>query len=766
MANSNDTANGANGFDGGAGNGLGGNDPGQAEDTLRIETDVAPEQLTAKELRLRAVAAAARFHGVDLDLGAYRGSIAEPFPSPATLVEWLREQGLTAKAVRLRWTNLFRFRDSAPVVLLLKDGTAGLVVGADPNRDVVWLKSPTAADAEPPVAVDRLRLEQAWAGETILVKRGHGQGEGEAPFTLGWIAGKVLEEKTILTQISYASIVLSFLTIVPALLVMAVIDRVLEYNSLATFYLIASMLAVMMFFDAVIGWAQRELILILAARIDVRLNLHVFGRLLSLPLDFFERSQAGETISRIREVYRVREFLTGKLLHTVLDGITLLIILPFMFYMEATLGMVSCAVAGLIALIIMVFLRPIGRLTALAIQAEHKKGAVMSETVYGIRTVKSLALEPQQKVVWDERVADAGRWRLAAGRLANWPQSLVSPLQTFMSRGVVVFGAYLAIQNDTTVDRGGLIAFMMLSARVAQPLVGFAKLMEDFHEVRTAIGQIAAVLNNPTETRAQTDGMRPKFEGAIAFEDVTFTYPLGQRPALNKVSFSVPPGTMLGLVGRSGSGKSTITRLLQGINREYSGAVKIDGAELREINLSHLRRSFGVVLQDNFLFRGTVRDNITAGRAGLTLEDAVRAARLAGAEEFIERMPQGYDTWIEEGSSNISGGQRQRLAIARALITNPRIMILDEATSALDPESEALVNASLVRVGKGRTMVIVSHRLSSLVNCDLIMVMDRGAVLDVAPHTVLLERCSVYRTLWNQQNRHTEAGRAALAQGE
>jgi ABC-type bacteriocin/lantibiotic exporter with double-glycine peptidase domain len=388
--------------------------------------------------------------------------------------------------------------------------------------------------------------------------------------------------------------------------------------------------------------------------------------------------------------------------------------------------------------------------------------------VHGIRTVKSLALEPQQKVIWDERVAESIRWRMAAGRLANWPSSLTEPLQTIMSRGVLMFGCYLALGNDASIDRGGLVAFMILSGKVAAPLVGMAKLMEDFHEARSAVGQIAKVLNNPTETRAMNDGMRPKFEGAVTFEDVTFTYPMGQRPALNKVSFSVPPGTMLGLVGRSGSGKSTITRLLQGINREYSGAVKIDGSELREINLSHLRRSFGVVLQDNFLFRGTVRENITAGRAGLTLEDAVRAARLAGAEEFIERMPQGYDTWIEEGSTNISGGQRQRLAIARALITNPRLMILDEATSALDPESEALVNANLTRIGKGRTMVIVSHRLSSLVNCDLIMVLDRGAVVDVAPHAVLLDRCSIYRALWNQQNRHIDPVRAAaaLAQGE
>jgi len=754
----------------------GDNPPGSSDGTagagdnepLQIEADVAPEALTPTELRLRAVAAAARFHGVDLDMGEFRAIAGEAYPSPASLVKWLRDQGLTAKALRLVWKNLFRFKESSPVVLLLKDGTAGLVVGADPGRDIVWLKSPTAADAELPVAVDRLRLEQAWGGDVILVKRPLGQNEGEAPFTLGWIFSKVVEEKKILVQISYASVVISILTILPALLVMATIDRVLEYNSLSTFYLLTSIMGVMMFYEAILGWARRELVLILSARIDVRLNLHIFSRMLALPLDFFERSQAGETISRLREVFRVREFLTGKLLYTLLDGVTLFVMLPFMFYMEPTLAMVSVAVAGLIALIIMIFLRPVGRLVALSVQAEHKKGAVMSETVYGIRTVKSLALEPQQKAIWDERVADAGRWRLAASRLGNWPQTLIDPLQVFMSRGVVLFGAYLALQNDTTVDRGGLIAFMILSSRVAAPLIGFAKLMEDFHEVRTAIGQIAKVLNNPTETRAQGDGMRPKFEGQVSFEGVTFTYPLGQRPALNKVSFSIPPGTMMGLVGRSGSGKSTITRLLQGINREYSGAVKIDGAELREINLSHLRRSFGVVLQDNFLFRGTVRDNITAGRAGLTLEDAVRAARLAGAEEFIERMPQGYDTWIEEGSANISGGQRQRLAIARALITNPRLMILDEATSALDPESEALVNASLTRVGKGRTMVIVSHRLSSLVNCDLIMVMDQGTVLDLAPHSVLLDRCSVYRTLWNQQNRHIDPVRAAaaLAQGE
>jgi ATP-binding cassette subfamily B protein len=335
-----------------------------------------------------------------------------------------------------------------------------------------------------------------------------------------------------------------------------------------------------------------------------------------------------------------------------------------------------------------------------------------------------------------------------------------------MWMGIILVGAYLALTDEQGFFVGSLFAFMMLSQRVSQPLVGLARLIEEWEEVGGAMAQAADVLNRPLEVDAASGGLRPRFAGAISFEDVTFTYAGTKVPALEKVGFSVPAGTMLGLVGRSGSGKSTITRLLQGINREYTGFVKIDGADLREINLRHLRSSFGVVLQDNFLFRGSIRDNILAGRPGLTLEDAIRAARLAGAEEFIERMPNGYETYIEEGSPNLSGGQKQRLAIARALITDPRILILDEATSALDPESEALVNANLLRIARGRTMVIVTHRLSSLVDCDQIMVLDKGKVMDIGPHETLLERCTVYRQLWSQQNRHMDkqgSRHAALA---
>ncbi len=729
------------------------------------------------DTRVLAVVAVARHHGVDLNATDYRPAVGETVPSPASLAAWASEQGLSAKAERLRWKALFKLQGNAnpppPVVLLFKDGTAGLMVATDAAKNIVWVRDPRSPGIESAVAIDEFRLGQAWGGEVLLIRRVRGQSEVDAPFTLSWLMGLVLREKGSLRDISMASIAVSALTIVPPLLVMTVVDRVVVHHSMSTLVLLSVILLITTAYETLLGYTRREIVQVVSTRVDAKLNLHVFNRLLGLPLDYFEKNPAGQINYRLAQVWKVREFLTGKLMGTFLDMFTLVFLLPFLFWMEPTLAWVVLVCAAVITGVIVLFLPAlrsiVGKLTA----AESNKGSTMVETVHGIRTVKSLALEPQRRAEWDERTAIAGSLKLQAGRLANWPQTLINPIEGFIQRGIIMLGAYIAMNDNTGIAIGGLVAFMMLGSRVTQPLVGLAKLIEDLEDVRASIHQVALVLNNPSETAAMQGGMRPKLQGAVSFEDLSFTYPGSKLPALDKVSFEVPAGTMLGVVGRSGSGKSTLTRLLQGINREYSGFLKLDGIELREINLTHLRRSFGVVLQDNFLFRGTVRDNITAGRPGLTLDDVVRAARLAGAEEFIERLPSGYDTWIEEGSANLSGGQRQRLAIARAVIADPKLMILDEATSALDPESEALVNANLVRLGKGRTMVIVSHRLSSLIDCDLILVMDKGGVVDVAPHRTLLERCAIYRTLWAQQNRHLDGGMGrhaplvpVLAQGD
>jgi len=748
-------------------------DPNSYASPLIEDQAADHETRDPRRARLDAVVMAARYYGMELAIEDFRGVEVGDVPSAASLSMWAQNAGLWARAVRLRWRHLMRLREAGPVVLLFKEGGAGLLVGSNSEHKVVLIRDPLAPEGEPAVAVDEMRLAEVWTGEVLLLRANRGQVEADAPFSLRWLATLVFAEKKSLRDIAIASFTLSMLTIFPPFLVMTVTDRVLTHHSVSTLIFLSVVLAIFVIYETILGFARRLIIVTIGARIDTRLNLHVFNRLVRLSLDYFETHPAGETMHRITEVYKVREFLTGKLLTTMLDMITLCVLLPFLFYLNATLAWIVVACACAITIIILAYLRPMRVVYKRVVDSETDKYAALGETIFGIKTVKALALEPARKALWDERVAAAGHWRLVFGKLSNWPQTLVTPFERFMWIGTIMLGAYLALNDNTGYMVGSLFAFMMLSQRVAQPLVGLARLIEDYEEVAASIGEAASVLNRPLEADAASGGMRPKFAGAIMFEDVTFTYAGTKTPALDRLTFSIPAGTMLGIVGRSGSGKSTITRLLQGINRDYTGFLKIDASDLREINLRHLRQSFGVVLQENFLFRGSIRENIISGRPGLALDDVVRAARLAGAEEFIERMSNGYETYIEEGSPNLSGGQRQRLAIARALITDPRILILDEATSALDPESEALVNANLLRIASNRTMVIVSHRLSSLTECDQILVLDKGKVMDIGPHTTLLERCSVYRQLWAQQNRHlnTNGSRHAvlapsLAQGD
>ncbi len=706
--------------------------------------------------RVAATISVARYHGADIDPAAAGLDTMETPPSLHALVDWLRLSGLWARETHLNFRQLMKIDSPSPILLLLSDGGAAIVVGRDLERDVLLVRDPLAPVAEPATSVDELRLKHVWDGATLLVRASRDGSKDEEAFDLGLLARLVWGDRSILRDVTIGSITITILSVLPILMIMTTLNTVVMYHSMNTLTLIIVVLLIALAFEMLIAWSRRMLLVILANRLDTRLNLAVFDRLMTLPIDFFERNQAGELSYKVNQLYRVREFLTGRMVTTFIDVVMVLMLLPVLFYMQAMLAWTVLIAAGCITLIIAAFLKPLAAMTAKLIQAESNKGSTLVESIYGIRTVKSLCLENTRAAEWDQRVATVGELNLQMGKLSNWPVVLVMPFEKYTQAGVLAFGAFLAMTSNNPLSLGSLIGFMMLGGRVAGPLVNLARLLQDMQEARAALFQVGWVLNRQTEKRALSHGLRPEFAGEISFEDVTFTYEGTKTPALDKVTFFIPPSTMLGLVGRSGSGKSTIARLLMGINRDYSGAVKIDGTDLREINLRHLRQSFGVVLQENFLFRGTVKDNILAGRPGLSFEDAVRAARLAGAEEFIERLPQGYQTWIQEGSPNLSGGQRQRLAIARALIADPRLMILDEATSALDPESEALINANLQRMARGRTMLIVSHRLSSLVDCDQILVLDGGQVVDLGPHRKLVERCPVYRHLWLQQSRHLD----------
>jgi ATP-binding cassette subfamily B protein len=745
------------------------------------------EQVGGTEIStsLQALAALASRLGVDVSVDQLRRRFALPpgEPDTPTLIAVARELGLDAQTLRMSFQELPRLARALPAILRAKDGGALILEEArsDPTKGTVAvIRDPSDTD-NVVLAIDELHLAEVWEGEAILIKRRHSITDEQRPFGMAWLFGQLVRERKLFKDIIAAAVVSTVFAIAPPFIFMIVLDRVLVNTSYSTLNVIAGGLVILIAFEMALGYFRRVLTQVVTTRIDGRLGLYIMEKLVKLPMDYFERTPAGRILTNLAQVWQIRWFLTGQLFGAFLDAVPLIGLVPVMLIIEWHLALMAFALGGIIFVIVMVFLPPLKRCYHKVVVAEQAKGSHLTETVHGIRTIKSLALEGRRRREWDHRVADAASARNALGLMANYPETLSLPFQRLIYSGCMVVGAYMVLNqqsstgpfnpgaitssaiasgalsavNATPITAGALVAFAMLSLRLAQPLVKIAELQRDLAEVRGSIYQVAQVVNVvPEDTR--TNGLRLPIKGEVSFKDVRFRYSPDAPYALDEVSFTVPAGSMLGIMGRSGSGKTTVTRLLQCLNSTYEGMIKIDGMDLREIDLMHLRTHIGVVPQENFLFSGTIRENISMAKPDASFTDVVRAAQLSGAEEFIERLPRGYDTDIQEGGTNLSGGQRQRIALARALLIDPPVLILDEATSALDAESEAIVNANLKRMAKGRTMLSISHRLSMLVESDAILVLEQGKVYDIGTHEELLRRCDIYKHMWHQQNRHLD----------
>jgi ATP-binding cassette, subfamily B, bacterial HlyB/CyaB len=671
------------------------------------------------------------------------------------LLKCARSAKLKAKVAHLTWDGLGHLKKALPVIVTLKNRASMVLLrlAGGPDDACVVLQDPNTRE-DAPLVIDRLRFEEAWSGDVILVKRDYDITDESQPFSLGLLSALIFRERWVVRDIAICAVILSILALTPIMFWRILSDKVIYFKAYNTFFVLCLAMAALVIFEAIFAFVRQFLIVHLTTRVDVKLATYMFDKVLNLRMDFFERTQTGKITHDLYQMWKIRTFLMGQLFGTVLDSTTLLVFLPVMFFFSPMMTSVVLVTCGLMVLWIVAMLPAYRRKSQAVEAAESERGALLVQTIHGIRTVKSLALDARQRHLWDVLTARVAKLRFAEGMFGNFLQAAVRPLERFAVSGSYAIGVYFALTTNDPVYVGALFAFLMLSQRVAQPLLQMAKLINQYDEARIAVAVVAQLVNQPAEEGRSGHGVRTPIEGHIQFSNVTFKYPSAAAPALDNVAFDVPKGTTLGIMGRSGSGKTTVTRLLQRLHSDYSGLIKIDGVDVREYDVDHLRRSLGVVLQDNFLFSGTIRENITAGKIDATFDEVVRTARLAGAEEFIEKLPRGYETYIYEGSPNLSGGQRQRLAIARALIVDPRILILDEATSALDADSEAIVNANISRIARGRTLIIVSHRLSSLVSADAILVLEQGAVKDIGRHEELLARCDIYSNLWHQQTSH------------
>jgi subfamily B ATP-binding cassette protein HlyB/CyaB len=704
---------------------------------------------------LRCLFLVALHHGVQIQpekLGA-GGNPADPLGSVRRV---MRDTGLSARVIKKgSWNTITRLGTAYPAMAVQKAGNWVIVLQVVKASDgeMVAIVDPLNEHAGM-VLMPEAEFIAAWAGTLILCKKRKAEVAEAEPFGFRWFIPEIMRHRRILRDVALAAMMCNIISFAIPLLYHVIIDKVVPHQNYQTLYVVIAIFIVVTAFESLFSYVRQYLMLFASNKIDARLNSRTFGHLLGLPLNFFEHTPAGVLARHMQQTEKIRGFLTGRLFQTLLDAAALPILLVMLTLYSGKLTLIvlgfSLVMAAVIGLMIPAFRYHLNQLY----NAEGARQAHLIETLHGMRTVKSLCMENIQKNSWDTKVVSAVRRHGTVGRIGAVANVLISGLDKVMQISVLGIGAILVF--DGALSIGALVAFNMLSGRVSGPLVQIVALINEYQETALSVKMLGTVMDHPPERDPNFKGAQPIITGEMVFDNVTFRYPGAANPALDHVTFRVEEGQMIGIVGRSGSGKTTVTRLIQGIHTQQEGLIRLNGHDIRHMDLAHLRRSVGVVLQDNFLFRGTIRENIAASKPDAPLPEVVEAARMAGAEEFIDRLPMSYDTFIEEGASNLSGGQRQRIATARALLMRPRLLIFDEATSALDPESEAIVQKNLSEIARGRTMIIVSHRLSSLVTADAILVLDQGKVVDFAPHPILLERCSIYAHLWQQQTNHIQ----------
>ena len=660
------------------------------------------------------------------------------------LLQLAKEFSFKAKFVETTWERLDKINLHA--IAQSKDGTYFIL--GKVAEDKVLLQSPS--DGNKPQILSREEFTEKWNGRLLMMTCREFINGKNRKFDISWFIPAVVKYRKLFGEVILASFFLQLFALVSPLLFQVVIDKVLVNRGLSSLDVLMTALICIGIFETMLGALRTYTFSHTTTRVDVELGASLFKHLIRLPLSYFGCRRVGDTVARVHELENIRNFLTGSTLTLIIDFFFTIIFFTVMFFYSKTLTLlVLCSIPFYVVLSL--FFTPILRAR---IDERFRRGAenqcFLVEAVSGVETVKSLAVEPQMQRRWEQQLAAYVGSSFRASHINNIAGQLVQLVQKITMALTLWIGASLVMKGELSV--GQLIAFNMLAGRVTQPILRLAQLWQNFQQAKISMDKLSDILNNPPEnTSTLSKGSMPAIKGDVEFKDITFRYAPNGPEILKKMNFNVKAGQKIGFVGPSGSGKSTVTKLIQRLYIPENGKVLIDGIDISTVDVAWLRRQIGVVLQENYLFNKSVRENIALTNPAISMDRIIAAAKLAGAHDFITELPNGYDTVIEERGSSLSGGQRQRIAIARALVNNPRILIFDEATSALDYESERIIQQNMASICKGRTVFMIAHRLSTVRECDQIITIEKGEITETGTHDELLKRGGRYAYLWNSQ---------------
>lgn len=631
-----------------------------------------------------------------------------------------------------------------PVIYVKEDGSFAIVLKINNENGKLLVFSPSDKVTKE-ISFDEFNSEAT--GEFIVLS--HKAINSNIKFGFMWFYAEILKYKTVMLEVLLGSFVVQLFGLITPLFTQVILDKVIVNRTLTTLDVLAVAFLAVTFFELCLNISRRYIFNHTANKIDAKLGAKLFKHLFSIPFVYFETRKVGNIVQRVRELDNIRDFITNKSVSVIVDLFFSLGFVAVMFLYSAKLSFVVLGFVAIVAVIYVTVTPEFRRRLEEKFQMGAQNNSYLVEAVTGVQTVKSLAIEGSMQRKWEDYLAQYLKSSFDLSNMSNFTSNIATFFQKLMTIAVLYLGVKLVIENKLSI--GQLIAFQMFANQFTNPVLRLVNLWNEFQQALLGVDRLGDILNQPMEVATSKAITLPKIAGSIKFENISFRYTPDTPLVLNKLSFYIKPGMSVGIVGRSGSGKSTVTKLIQRLYIPNEGAIFVDEVDTRHMNPVWLRNNIGVVLQENYLFSGTIRENISLPLPNAPIEHIIQVANIAGAHEFISQLPEGYDTMVGERGSTLSGGQKQRIAIARALITNPRILIFDEATSALDYESEQIIQQNLELIKKGRTTFIIAHRLSTVKDCDVIIAMDKGNIIEAGTHQQLMERDGYYKYLCSKQ---------------